>query len=247
MRIYQPAPLDEVATNPPTPPRAITTLGKHALLGEAPQEGWLWAEWDGRRFRCPLHPQLRMLESLVMFRHMFPGPTADLLVPENFADRATSELEAMRQRDPELRSHILVSAWHVPLRWFAAFDPSERETVEQPQGLSIRYRSGLAPAVRRTRHVAKVLEEAGFHHRVIDPVVELSRWMASFSPKGMIELDYAGVASLFSSAELALDETAVDLQSSLTALEEGDLDAAGSHYERAAMRWADAQALAYLN
>ena len=56
-----------------------------------------------------------------------------------------------------------------------------------------------------------------------------------------------GMLATYLDGALALDETAGDIQASLTALEAGDLDEASEHYTRAASRWADAQALTYLN
>ena len=63
----------------------------------------------------------------------------------------------------------------------------------------------------------------------------------------MLELDYAGVAELFSEGDLVLDESAADIAASLVALEHGDFDEAGTFYGRVARRWGRAQALAFAN
>ncbi len=135
----------------------------------------------------------------------------------------------------------------MPLRWFAAFAPAERELVQAEDGLTIRYRTRLGSALRRLTRAVGVLEEAGFDDPIIDQVRDVVSWMESFTAEALLELDYGGVAGFFSDMELALDETAHDVSSSLEALENGDFDKAGTHYADAASRWAAAQALTYAN
>jgi hypothetical protein len=55
------------------------------------------------------------------------------------------------------------------------------------------------------------------------------------------------VASLFSGADLALDDSAELVASSLAALRDLDYERAGRAYGRVAERWAKAQALTYVN
>ena len=47
--------------------------------------------------------------------------------------------------------------------------------------------------------------------------------------------------------DLVLDESAADVAASLLALEHGDLEQAGTHYEVLLRRWGRAQALAFSN
>jgi hypothetical protein len=63
----------------------------------------------------------------------------------------------------------------------------------------------------------------------------------------MVELDYGSVAGLFSSGDLAIDESAAEVWASLEALERGDFEDATEHYSMAASRWAAAQAVTYSN
>ncbi len=55
------------------------------------------------------------------------------------------------------------------------------------------------------------------------------------------------MASLFSDADLALDDSAELVNASLAALKELDYERAGRAYGRVAERWAKAQALTYVN
>lgn len=189
-----------------------------------------------------------MLEGLLAFRNAYPGAIGTTLAPERVVVRAAVELEAMREREPEMRSHILTASWHVPLRWFAAFDAGERELGESADGsTSIRYRTGIDEARRRLDYAMTTLTEAGFDDSVVAPVADVAGWLESFEADAMVELDYGTVAGMFSDGELALDDSAADVSASLDALAAGDMEQAGSFYASAARRWAGAQAVAFAN
>jgi hypothetical protein len=245
LRVYVPgeAPDDQLGAAT----EGLREVSEYGLVSESLEDGSFMATWNDREYVCPRYPRLRLLEGLLAFRHAYPGLTAELLIPEEVAERAADELERLRAEDPGVKSHILTSPWHVPLRWFAAFDPGERLVLERDGASDVLYRTKLGSAGERLSRCLDILQAAGFQDAVIDQVQELANWIGSFDSDAMVELDYGGVADLFSDGALALDETAADIQASLTALEAGDLDEASEHYTRAASRWADAQALTYLN
>jgi hypothetical protein len=250
LRVYLPAdrieePLVHVAE--PDSRGRMLTRGEFGVWDESVRDDAFVLEEEGRRYVCPRYPRLRMLEGLLAFRHAYRGPTASLLVPEATAARAARELDRIQERFPSARSHILTSPFFVPLRWFAAFDPAERRLIEDDGVLTIRYRSRIRDALRRMRRSVQVLEEAGFDDAIIDQVTDLVRWMEQFPQRSILELDYADVASLFTPAELAIDESAAEVAASLGALEDGDFEAASDHYSAAASRWAHAQSLIYAN
>jgi hypothetical protein len=188
-----------------------------------------------------------MLEGLIAFHRAYLGPTASVLVPESMADRAARELDKLHSLVPGARSHILTAPFYVPLRWFAAFRPEDRQLVQAPDGLTIRYRAGLSEAVRRLEHVADVVEAVGFEEAVVEHVRDVARWLIPFLEDAVVELDYGGTAALFEDGELAVDESAADVRASVAALERGDFDTAGEHYARAARRWERGQVLANAN
>lgn len=232
---------------PRLPPRSVIVSGTYGVWEESLREDALRLEFEGRGFVCPRYPKLRMLEGLLAFHNSFPGMGGSVLVPEEVVSRAAAELEAMHREQPEARSHILTSPWHVPLRWFAAFEPTQRELVQSEEGTTIRYRTKLADAARRLSRTTTTLKEAGFDESVIDPVVGLSSWLDDFPEEAIVELDYGSVAELFGDTELALDETAADVAASLDALDSGNFDEASDYYTSAASRWALAQARMYAN
>ncbi len=250
LRVY--LPVDRVAE----PVRPVTTTGQsgrvlvsgvYGVWAESMRDDAFIVQFDGRRFVCPRNARLRVLEGVLAFHNAYRGPTASLLVPEAAAERAARELRRIQDRSPGARSHILTSAFAVPLRWFAAFDPTERILAEENGSPTIRYRTRVRNAVRRLRRAVEVLDGAGFDESVVDQVSELLAWVDGFPGEALLELDYGGVAGLFNSADLAIDESAADVAASLDALEEEDYEVAGEHYAEAASRWAHAQSLAYVN
>ena len=250
LRVYLPAdrveePLVHVAE--PDSRGRMLTRGEFGVWDESVREDAFVLEEEGRRYVCPRYPRLRMLEGLLAFRHAYRGPTASMLVPEAIAARAARELDRIQERFPAARSHILTSPFFVPLRWFAAFDPTDRLLIEDEGGLTIRYRCRMRDALGRMRRSVQILEEAGFDDAIIEQVIDLVRWMEQFPQRSRLELDYAEVATLFSPAELAIDESAAEVAASLGALEDGDFDAAADHYSTVASRWAHAQSLVYAN
>jgi len=244
LRVYVPGTAEDEAKPFEARLREVSDYG---LMSESLNDGVLSATWNDTAYICPRNPRLRLLEGLLAFRNAYPGLTAELLIPEEVAERAAIELEALQDRQPDAKSHILSSPWHVPLRWFSAFDPEERSVVERGSGSDVLYRTTVAEAHGRLTRALVILQSAGFQDAVIDQAQELSNWIDGFEDTDMLELDYGGVAELFSDGSLALDETAADIQASLYALEAGNLDKASDHYGKAAARWAHAQSLTYMN
>lgn len=220
-----------------------TTAGVGLLRG-SDRDDVLVAEWGGGRYGCPRRPMLRAMEGLLAFRRAYLGVGGEFLVPEKVARHAVHQLEEL-EKQPLARSYILTSAWHVPLRWFAAFEPTERELFEVNGHRSIRYRTIQSEATARLEEVLGVLRESGMDDSVVEEVEELAEWINGYPEDSMIELDYGSVAELFSETDLLLDESSSDLWESLTALASNDWEKASSHYVTVAMRWARPMAVAF--
>lgn len=249
LRVYMPA--ERVGYYPEHLPAVdggrVLTRGRFGVWDEAPSDDAFITEHQGRRYVCPRYPRLRMLEGLIAFRNTYPGLTASLLVPERMAEAAVRELERIHAGG-RVRSHILTSPWHVPLRWFAAFTPAERELVDLGGGgITIRYRTMQGDALQRLRRSLEVLEEAGFEDHVVDQVGDVIDWLEGFPPDSLVELDYDEVADLFPDGDLVIDESAAEVAVIIEALEEGDLERAGEAYAAAASRWAHAQSISHAN
>ena len=212
------------------------------MWNESLEEDAFSTIWNGAEYVCPRNVRLRMVEGALAFSVTYPRiPLMDEGEQESFK----AELADLRSSDQ--RSHILTSPWHVPLRWFGAFSPTEREIYDRPGGIGIRYRTDLGEAIDRIDWAVRVLGGAGFSDPIIDQVRDLERWLAGFPAGSMLELDYSTVADSFSDGSLTFDESALDVRESLEALERGDGEASRAAYARVAQRWAGQQALTFAN
>lgn len=217
------------------------------ILGEEPDGEDLAVSWGGRSFVCPRNTRVRILEGVLAFYNAYAASGSSLIVPETVAQRAADELVRLSRAGPAAKSHILTSAWFIPLRWFVPFDPDQREMLGSDEVHGIRYRTDAIAARRRLQRALKALRDSGLDENVVQQVDDLAEWVAGFPRGSMLELDYGTVAGLFSAPELVLDETAFDIWESIAALERGDLEQAGEHYAAAASRWAAAIAVTFSN
>ncbi len=205
---------------------------------------------NGNWFVCPWSIQVSVLSGILAFRTTVPG-IGDVLVPEDEADRASSELERLRQQNPGLRDNVATAAWHVPFRWLAAFDDAERIlTAERgiprvgPAGragqrgaVRVRYETELALAVTRLQRARDILEQGGMDDSIVAPVAELAEWMSGFNADSTLELDYWGLTGLLATEELEADRSAGEIWACLEAMELGDVDESRRRYSELAAWW----------
>lgn len=219
---------------------------KYGLLSEAEGDTHWTVDWDGRRLVCPRNLRLRVLESTVAFANAFRGLGSGL-IPENAAQAADRELKAYHRSYPEHRSHILTSAWHVPVRWFAAFDPSEKQIYETPEGPRLRFRTDIELARERVREAYQILSKLSVFAGPSQELVQLLEWLEPFPDDSMVELDYGEVSELFDPQELVLDDSCEQIRESLDALSDGDMMRAGECYGKVVTRWAPAFSVTFSN
>jgi hypothetical protein len=227
---------DPIPTGMPSSQRWLVTA---TLPGGdwTPAEGCFRREVEGVGYFCPWRLRLRVLTALLAFRGSVPEEVADAFVPRGQAEGAARELASLGEDEPEVRSHILHANWHVPLRWFACFEDSERILTEDRSGLRVRYETSLSRALNRLQKAKNILEGSLMDESVIEAVAELSAWLEQFPIEGLLELDYAGVASMFDPDDLVDDRSAAEVAICLEALESGDLTRAGSTFESLTDRW----------
>ena len=204
-------------------------------------------EAGGSVLVCPWRTRLRMLAGLLAFRDSVPEEIADAFVPEDAARAAAHELAEIGEERPDMRSHIIHSNWHVPLRWFVAFDESERVLSEDVRGVHIRYETLLSAARARLHRAVEVLEEVWIDDQITEMVRNLAEWFDEFPGEGILELDYGSVSGSFTDEELAEDRSAGEIWECLNALETGDLMGAGRIFTRLSERWAGARSLEAVN
>jgi hypothetical protein len=187
-----------------------------------------------------------MLVSLLAFRGSIPEEVADAFVPEAEARRAAAEL-ANVDEEPHMRSHILHANWHIPLRWFVAFDESERVLVEDKKGLRIRYETRLSEARVRLEEALSVLERAWIDDEIVAMVRDLVGWLDGFDDGSLLELDYSSVSRLFEPDALVEDRSAADVRACIDALGSGDTVRAGKLFAEVTERWATARGREVVN
>lgn len=238
LRVYSP---DAGASRQPVP-GFVKGFG---LLSE-PAGDHLVAEWEGRRLVCPRNLRLRVLESTVAFANAFRGLGSGL-VPVEAAQAADRELRSYLAENPNHRSHILTSVWHVPVRWFTAFEPAERQVYEGPSGPRLRFRTGLAEARRRVSHAYDVLNKLEVFQGPAAELGHLLEWLEPFPGESMLELDYAEVSELFDPQDLVLDDSCELVRESVEALASGDMLRAGECYGKVVSRWAPAFSVTFSN
>jgi hypothetical protein len=202
---------------------------------------------SGKWYACPSRNRLRVLAAMLSLRETAPVEMADALVPELEARRAARELARIRKRDPRAVPTMLESPWHVPVRWFVLFQDEERLLTERDDGgYTLSYWTTLEKARRRAQRAAAILEH-GDLRPVAAMVHEMDDWLSCFGKEAAVELDYADVARTSSWNDLDEDHSAREVQESIEALEEGEIEKAGDLYRTVAGRWAEAKIRESLN
>lgn len=247
LRVFLPAerlgPLPEADPVTSTPPRDVT----FAISALPMSDDALVAEWKGRRFLCPRTPRLRMLEGVLAVRHAYTHLGTGAVIPERVALAARAELDRIHAETPAARAHILTSAWHVPIRWFIPFLSASKEIVGRAGTVGVRYRCGQRSAMADLDWAVAVLSDVEPMEQVVGEVRELRRWLGEFPTTSMVELDYGSVASMFTEAELVMDDSVDQLRGALQALERGNVASALRRYGRVVGRWAGSLAISASN
>ncbi len=218
----------------------------YGLLSESDGDGDWVADWNGTRMVCPRNLRLRVLESTVAFANAFRGLGSGL-IPEAAARAADHELRRYHSAYPSHRSHVLTSAWHVPVRWFIAFQPEDRDVYEVDGLPRMRLRADLSVAIRRIEHALAVLRRLEVFQGPAEELAQLLDWVGDFPADSMLELDSADVSELFDPQDLVFDDSVELVRRSVDALAEGDMMVAGENYGRVVTRWAPAFSVTFSN
>jgi hypothetical protein len=239
LRVYSP---DVSESDDPVP----GFVRGYGLLSEGEEEGDWFADWDGVRMVCPRNLRLRVLESTIAFANAFRGLGSGL-IPEVAARAADRELRQYRREHPSRRSHVLTSAWHVPVRWFTAFQPEDKEIYEVNGAPRLRLRVDLGVGKKRVEHAIGVLRGLEVFQSPAEELAQLLDWVEGFPSGSMLELDYADVSELFDPQDLVFDDSVELVRRSVEALADGDMMAAGENYGRVVSRWAPAFSVTFSN
>jgi hypothetical protein len=242
-----------VAGGTVAPPDTVLLSRERGLSGEtatlvAEAEHADIVDRGGVIFVCPHRTKLRLLASVLAFRRTIPSEVVGAFMPDDEEERASSEIEELRNNHPGWRNHVLESTWEVPLHWFVPFDDGERSLTGTRGGAAnLRYETTIRTARERTGHALEIVRATLPNPAVIAPLAGLTRWLSDFDGAGLLALDYAGVGRLLRSEDLREDHTARDIADSIKALAEGDGDRAAAFYMVAAERWAGVRRRESLN
>jgi len=196
-------------------------------------------EVNGKWMVCPKRTRIRALGSLLTLGGSLPA--GGMWVPQAEARKAAEELKGIYESDPSVRVHIASAAWHVPLRWFIAFDDSERILTEEGGRIStrkrLRYETDLGTARTRLERGFEILKEAGIPESEWARVADLIGWASGFPSESIIELDYGTLTDLIDAEELDADRSAGEIWAALEALSLGDMEESGLRYVALVRRW----------
>jgi hypothetical protein len=139
--------------------------------------------------------------------------------------------------------HEQVATWGVPLRWFVLVSPAERDLVLEPGRRVLRYRTEIGKARQRAHKGLRVLRRTLGDVPITESLRETARWLESFHPGSVVELDYGGLTGLLSDDALRDDDSVELVATGLAGLEREDGDAATAAYEQLVQRWRAIQLL----
>jgi hypothetical protein len=226
--------------------RATVPQGGVGLLSSAEGDHADVRVVEGTYYVCPWRTRLRELASLLSLRDSTVPEMVDAFVPEAEARRAARELARLRRRSHAAMPFMLQSPWHVPIRWFVLVDQDERRLEEAAEGYRLTYRTTTAKGRRRAETALRALRRSELAP-LSELVADLGRWLAAFEPRSLLELDYSGVAGMFTWDELDNDRSAGEIQEAISALASGDLARSAELYQAVAGRWAEVRSHESLN
>ncbi|GGK35821.1 hypothetical protein GCM10010124_30620 [Pilimelia terevasa] len=191
---------------------------------------------------CPWDLRVRVALAALTAREGVPAVLADAFVPAVLAGQARAVIDEWRLAteaadDAQPQPHEQEATWGVPLRWFVFFDVAERELSVTPGARMLRYRTRMAQARRRAHRAVAVLRKAVGDAPITEAVEEAARWLESFHPRALVELDYGGIVDLLTDEELTADDSPALAATGLTGLGRADADAATQSYEALVTRW----------
>lgn len=226
--------------------RQILVASRLGLLAPREAEHADFRLVEGEYYVCPWRTRIRVLSSLLTIREHTAPEVAEHLVPETEARRVARELSRLRRKDPAAVPFILEATWHVPLRWFALFTDEERQLVELADGHTIRYVTTVGRARRRLDYALTIVRKVNLEP-LEEALVGLSKWLAAFDRRSVVELDYGELSRLVPWAELEEDRSAYEVNEAIEALNRGETSRSADLYQQVAGRWAEIRSHESLN
>jgi len=220
---------------------------------------------DGVVYVCPWQTRLRCLLSygLMLSTADAAPPGVIPAQAEQETITALARLDDERQPIPGTKLHILASIWTVPLAWFVPFAAAERWLALGPAGSrasaartapvtrALIYTTSMSLACRRVARGLAALRGLGplgplrpdqdrgtwDRSHAESELAELGRWLESFDPYSLVELDYGGLVQLLSDDAMRGDQSAAEIAAAIDGAARGECELAVATYQRAHNRW----------
>jgi hypothetical protein len=218
------------------PPRPVPT--------EEPREAFV-LEAAGTVHVCPVQTRLRSWMALGQFRDGLPDTLLHAFVPPASLERAEADHATWGRAATGVPLRILTATWSVPIHWFVAFTPAEREVRLDTADVVLRTR--MSSARRRVARALRTLRRSVGEISYVDDLEDVGRWLEDFHPRSWLELDYGGLGRLLGPERLADDTSIEDVATALEALGDGDETSAAAAYRLVIERWARVRALEHAN
>jgi hypothetical protein len=214
---------------------------------------------------CPWETRLRSWLALSRFKEATPSQLSESYVPPPVMRRVEEDFERWKMTGRPLRPHILSSNWHVPPVWFVPFTARERCLIlgeskarvhEAPKGApTLGEPTGRSPkvtAVARTLIYVTTMADARARIDAAMPVVArqdiardlsagevgtLRRWLTSFHPRALVELDYGGLVHLLDDNALDADQSVAEVGVALAAMARREPELSVAMIGRLRSRW----------
>jgi hypothetical protein len=194
---------------------------------------------------CPVQTRLRSWMALGQFRDGLPESLLHAFVPPASLARAEADHARWGGSAAGASLRILTATWSVPIHWFVAFTPGDREVRADPAEVVLRTR--MSAARRRVGRALRTLRRAVGEITYVDDLEDVGRWLEDFHPRSWLELDYGGLARVLGRDGLAADTSVEEVAGALDALAEGDEPSAAAAYQQVVARWARVRALEHAN
>jgi hypothetical protein len=199
-------------------------------------DGAHFLEDEGRLLVCPWSTATRCWSALEDFRNSLPPSVSRYFLPPGSEDAFAS----IRMETPA----ILTETWVIPPRWFALFQPDERERGRDEHGAWVRCRTQIRRARKRVSFLHETVRMAFGPGPLVAEIAELAGWLEEFHPESIVELDYGGLAEYLDQhlrrdggSGIEEDTSIEDVAISLAGLSAQDGIAAGVGYQRLMERW----------
>jgi hypothetical protein len=222
----------------------VLSIPPRPVPPEEPREAFV-LEAAGVVHVCPVQTRLRSWTALGQFRDGLPDTLVHAFVPPASLERAEADHASWGGTAAGVPLRILTATWSVPIHWFVAFTPAERDMRLDTAEVVMRTR--MSSARRRVARSLRTLRRSVGEISYVEELEDVGRWLEDFHPRSWLELDYGGLGRLLGAERLAADRSVEEVATALEALGEGDETTAAEAYGSLVERWARVRALEHAN